>query len=880
MPESPKNQATVNPHDAVTLAATRYWQERAKGRAVSVDDVLDTPISAPDYLATRATAIGLIAKQAAERSGGGEVAASERPTVASPSGNGGLGGSLGGGVVNSGPLPQIEGYDLVACLGRGGMGAVFEGYQQSTGRRVAVKFMLEGFDRSESMRKRFEREVEVVARLNHPGIVSVVDSGVRRGRYYYVMEFVAGRSLEVAFKPGQCEPARALELVAQVCDAIDYAHQHGVLHRDLKPSNIIVDDQGLPRLLDFGLAKTFDPGADGARPMERNLTVSGPDQLLGTIGYMSPEQAAGRHDEASVRTDVYSLGSIAYELLTGRLPCPLDGSLREVLNRISQEDPPAPSALRRKRARSGSWSRAAGAADTDSVLLKALEKNPDRRYATAGELAADIRRLLAGEPVSARRIGLVGRSWRWVNRHRAISAVIASAVLALAVVSSLLVLRIVKERDQARQNFSLLRGILESVNPASGGKMTVAQLLDGAASSLDASPPEQPLAEAEIRELLGNVYTKDGEYQKAITHLKKTVQILEASSASRENRALAEALHKLGVAYWWNGDYTKAEETYQRSLDIRLRLHKGDDAEVALSLTHLAACRLRLGKLDESRELYQRALDIRQRLYRGVNNGDHEEIAQALNALAKCFLELQQYARAEELFRQALEMIRRLRGDSFEGTAATSQNLGDCLLRRHEAARLAGETPEAGIAAAAEEAMDRALSIRKTIYPDGHHLVATSMIGLSRAELTLGHRERALELATNGLKMYRDRRRSDHPEYAEALRALAAAQCALGDHAAASRMLEEALGVAAAARPPAPGQVTRIRRELALALIGAGDRVRAAGLLGELFASLRALGAAGATEARQVARELADLYAVEGREDLARPYRDFITEHP
>lgn len=343
---------------------------------------------------------------------------------------------------------------------------------------------------------------------------------------------------------------------------------------------------------------------------------------------------------------------------------------------------------------------------------------------------------------------------------------------------------------------------------------------------------------------------------------------------------MADALHKLGVAHWWNGDYAMAEEKYQRSLDLRLRLHKGDDAEVALSLTHLAACRLRLGKLDESRELYQRALDIRQRLYRGVNNGDHEEIAQALNALAKCFLEGQQYARAEDLFRQALEMIRRLRGDSFEGTAATSQNLGDCLLRRYEAAVLAGETPEPGVAGAAAEAMERALSIRKAIYPDGHHLVAASMIGLSRAELTLGDRGRALELATSGLKMYRDKRRSDHPEYAEALRALAASQRAMGDHVAAARSLEDALGVAVAARPPAPGQVTRIQGELARALIGAGDRSRAEVLLIEAFRALRSSGAARASEARQLAAELAEFYTGGDREDLAQPFRAYLAGQP
>ena len=341
MPGSPNEDVTLA-GPAVSEAVSRFWSERGHGRAVSVDEVLETMGPVGDYAQTRATTIRVIASQAAVVSGAMEnVSEDDRATVASSI------GSASGKLTRHGPMPQIEGYDLVACLGAGGMGAVFEGYQSSTGRRVAVKFMLDAAGMHEGARKRFEREVEVVARLEHPGIVSVIDSGVRKGKYYYVMEYVTGKMLDKALTPGQCPPETAIKLITQVCDAVDYAHQHGVLHRDLKPSNIIVDEKGLPHLLDFGLAKVFDPAeSDGGSHGQMGLTISGPGHLLGTLAYMSPEQARGRHDETSVRTDVYSLGAIAYELLTGRLPCLMSDSLSNTLASIMEQDPPAASSIR------------------------------------------------------------------------------------------------------------------------------------------------------------------------------------------------------------------------------------------------------------------------------------------------------------------------------------------------------------------------------------------------------------------------------------------------------------------------------------------------------------------------------------------------------
>ncbi|MGQ0626997.1 MAG: serine/threonine-protein kinase, partial [Phycisphaerales bacterium] len=320
--------------------------------------------------------------------GESRAAETELGSGTAPSGGGGGSDELDG-------LPPLPGYDLIVKIGQGGMGEVFEAQQHSTGRRVAVKVLSGG--RSPVMRERFEREIELAARLHHPAIVAVIDAGhVRAGQAvvlsYYVMEFIEGSSLDLALSPGLCDERRAIPLLAAVADAVDYAHQRGVLHRDLKPSNILVDARGMPHVLDFGLAKAIREPHDG--PGSRSQTISQPGQLLGTLGYMPPEQAHGRNHEISVRSDVYALGAIAYQILTGRLPMETVGPLAEVLERLERADPVPPSTLRPSIGR-----------DADAVLLRALEKAPRNRYATAADFAEDLRRLATGEPVSARTIG-------------------------------------------------------------------------------------------------------------------------------------------------------------------------------------------------------------------------------------------------------------------------------------------------------------------------------------------------------------------------------------------------------------------------------------------------------------------------------------------
>ncbi|QOI99309.1 MAG: serine/threonine protein kinase [Phycisphaeraceae bacterium] len=718
------------------------------------------------------------------------------PNAAAPVTSGSMMDSFDDPPEDGGPmrLPKVEGYSVVRRLGRGGMGVVFEGVQESTGRRVAIKFLLGGSGGSEASRKRFEREIEVVAGLSHPGIVSVIDSGVRKGRYFYVMEYVDGRPLDEAVRPGACGVGEALELVSRVCDAVDYAHQRGVLHRDLKPSNILIDGGGAPHLLDFGLAKRTDDSESGPHG-HMGLTVSEPGQLLGTVAYMSPEQSLGRAAETSVRSDVYSLGVIAYELVTGRLPVGVEGSLREVLTRIAEAEPAAPSVVR-----------AGVSRDLDAVLLRALEKAPARRYATAADLAEDLRRYLSGRPVEARHVGAAGRAWRWVKRNRALSAVAGSAAVVLAGVSAGLIVRIVQERDranenadaartalaasvaserQSKENFALLKGILESADPERAGELTVRQLLDGATTMLDAQPPELGLTEAAVRETLGLVYRKFGDYGKAERHLRRALELREAGG-DEVDASRAEVMHHLAAVLWWRGSYDEAEPLYRASLAARRRLHPGDHRETAVSLTHLASCRLKQGDMAEAGRLGEEALEMRRRLF----GAEHEEVAQSLNNLAKTRLEAGDLVGAEALFRDALRMIAGLRGEHHAGTAAASQNLALCLLER-------------GDAAGARDAFARSGAVRAMMYIEGHHLLADSLVGEAKAELALGGAARAEELAWRGVEMYERTGRAGFAEHADALVTLGMALSALGRDSEAVEQFERAMPIAREVESPA-----------------------------------------------------------------------------
>lgn len=286
------------------------------------------------------------------------------------------------------PAPDaIPGYEIVREIHRGGQGVVYEAIQESTGRAVAVKVLLEGQFAGERAKWRFEREVRLIAALRHRSIVVIHDSGITHGKYYFAMDYVRGQPLDTHVRLAGCSIREIVRLCRDVCDAVSHAHRRGVIHRDLKPSNILVNEDGTPCILDFGLAKIVTEELASAR----GQMVSIEGTLMGTVRYMSPEQTLGDAAGIDARTDIYSMGVILYELLTGTPPYPTNVDVAKALTNIRKAMPPRPSRVRE-----------AIKSELECIVLRALAKEPERRYQSAGELREDLAAWLEGRPVMAK----------------------------------------------------------------------------------------------------------------------------------------------------------------------------------------------------------------------------------------------------------------------------------------------------------------------------------------------------------------------------------------------------------------------------------------------------------------------------------------------
>ena len=310
--------------------------------------------------------------------------------------------------------PSVPGHEIESILGRGGMGVVYKARQTALGRTVALKMILPDAAVGDAELQRFRLEAEAVAKLQHPNIVQIHEIGEVDGRPYFTLEYVPGGSLHHAVKNQPQPPQSAAALVATIARAVDACHRRGIIHRDLKPANVLLQDPTTPKIADFGLARSLDS----------ELTKTGP--VLGTPAYMAPEQAAGRVKEIGPACDIWALGAILYHLLTGRPPF-LGATAYETVELVLRTDPPPPRRLTPK-----------VPADLETICLKALEKQPSRRYATAAAMADDLDRFLKNEPIHARPVGSVERAVRWSQRHPAIAGLLLA--LALVVTTSIVVL--------------------------------------------------------------------------------------------------------------------------------------------------------------------------------------------------------------------------------------------------------------------------------------------------------------------------------------------------------------------------------------------------------------------------------------------------------
>jgi serine/threonine-protein kinase len=550
---------------------------------------------------------------------------------------------------------RAAGYEIDQELGRGGMGVVYRAYQGKLDRAVALKVIKSGGFATEGERLRFQNEAEAVAQLDHPHIVPIYEVGERRGLHYFSMRLIAGTSLDKRRDEFSRDVRAAARLVATVAEAMHHAHQRGILHRDLKPANILIDDHDEPHVTDFGLARRIEGDGD--------LTQSG--AIVGTPSYMSPEQATGVKGSLTTATDVYGLGAVLYALLTGQAPHP-GSTYVEVLDQVRSSAPEPPSKRNAKVPR-----------DLEVVCLKCLEKEPEGRYPSAQALADDLRRWLAGQPITARPVGAATRAWMWCRRHPLPAALAGLLLLSVAAGFAGVTWKW-REAVEQRTNFAAIDDFLgqmiaessTDINPL-GDRFTVLQMLDRAAAFIGGNFQGRPQVEAAIRERVGRAYLSLAQFARAEPHLRAAIA-LDNQVLGPEHPITLGAGNVLAAVLEGSGRVAAAETLLRTNVGV-CRRALGPDALVTLDVeNHLGVLLRKQRQLGESEALLRRSLDGRRRVLRP----GHPDTLRAVRELSLLCMDRARFSEAETLADEYERGIRCARGPKHPDNVSALANRG------------------------------------------------------------------------------------------------------------------------------------------------------------------------------------------------------------
>ena len=748
---------------------------------------------------------------------------------------------------------RVGPYRLLEVIGHGGMGTVYlvERADQEYSARVAIKFVRGAFAAPELMR-RLRVERQVLAGLRHPSIARLLDGGTAAdGTPYLVMEAVDGEPIDAWCEARRLGVHDRLALSLKVCAAVQYAHQALVVHRDLKPSNILVREDGTPALVDFGIAKLLDPAADDAGEPTATLGIMTPS-------YASPEQIRGQR--VTIATDIYSLGVVLYRVLTGRLPFDLgDATPAEVERRVSAEEPPRPSQVAVDRARAREL-----AGDLDTIVLKALRKEPERRYGTVAALVDDIERYLEGRPIAARRDRLSYVAGKFARRHRGALAVAVGIVLLVGGLTAFYTVRLRSERDlataqaaRADQVVAFLKNIFVEASPevAEGTVLTAPELLAQGVKRIPAELAGDPATQADLMNVIGDVYRGLGMYREAEAQLERALAVRRRAHIPADT-VLADILNNLSVVTRVGGDLVSADTFAQQGVALLRRLVGTDNRAYASALNSLAEVKRVRGEYAAAESLYYQDLAIRRRILPGV----HQDIAESLNNLSLALLGDGKYAEAEARQREALTIRIELGApDRFEVSNSES-NLGIILTREHM-------YPEA------ESLFTKALAERRQMFGVNEPRTLNTEQNYGSLLYAEGRYAEAQQVLEDALRRMRAVLPPEHRFAATAMKWLALTLSARGMHDSARAVATRS--VAGFMKQVGPTRTPTLQALRALGLVdaAAGRRAAAESLLLATYDTQRMHLGAGHPEARETAEDLVSFYEAWGKPEEAARYR-------
>jgi eukaryotic-like serine/threonine-protein kinase len=675
---------------------------------------------------------------------------------------------LGDGEAQLPPIRCADGYTLISVLGSGGMGVVYQAQQERPRRTVALKLIRTAIATA-SVRRRFEHEAELLARLQHPGIAQIFETGVadfgHGPQQFIAMELVHGEPLTTFARRTNIEVNDRLRLMIKVCDAVHHAHQRGVIHRDLKPANILASGQGIggsrdqgiktsmpgshhavmpqPKILDFGVARVLD--SDIA--VTTMQTSAG--ELIGTLRYMSPEQVSADPNAIDARSDVYALGVILFELLTGTMPHALDNCSIADAARIIRDQPHTSLSSIHRSFRG----------DIETIVAKALEKDPRRRYQSAAELGLDLDRHLANQPIIARPPSRMYTARKFVRRNKAVVTGVAVAFLALImgiIGTTRAMFEAWRQREVAEQQARIatavnsflnedLLGQADPMNQPDAG-VSLRAVLDRSAARVDERFSDQPQVAAAIHKTIGLAYQNLGLFSEAETHLSASLALCRKFTPS-DPMTVAKSLGLLAVVHWHQGKLDECEAGYREAMAILQRQRGADDADVSGDQIGLALVLQSRGKLAEAEPLLRQALKSKQ-----MTAGDDDlEVAGAKDTLAGLLTDMGQYAEAERLFREALTTRQAKFGETHYMTLHTANNLAVLLA-------LLGKDDEA-------EALHRSdlASWSRTLSPD-HPVIAACHHNLADLSKKKGNLTTAEAEYRQALAIFRKAFGDDHDD--------------------------------------------------------------------------------------------------------------------